>query len=101
MSNNGDVISKMKAIHNSLTLQEEADKRSAKVERLNRIMLGIKRVGMIENVRLNGSKGRYMIIDGASWQNVCRDLKREAAPSFVLWEEGEFLSFLQSNLSIS
>lgn len=90
----------------SLLLELQGTFASGKVqkqalERINRLMSSIKRVGFLEHIPLNGAEGRYFIIDGHSWQNACRDLHMEAESSFVLWEETDFLSFLKSQVANS
>jgi hypothetical protein len=68
-------------------------------ERFTKIMSNLKRVGFIEKLNINGNGGRYLILDGRSWNDTCKNLKVTEAPSFVMWEEIEFLSFLQNHLS--
>ena len=67
-------------------------------QRLIRLMSEIKSVGCIEKMAINGGQGTYLVIDGQSWQDACRDLGVSTAPSFVMWEETAFFSFIQSQL---
>jgi len=97
MSEKSPVIDKIIALQHSLSSQNKEKGSSGALKRLNKLMSNIKRVGFIEKIQLNGEEGRYLIIDGHSWQSVCQDLHLAAESSFVLWEENEFLSFLQSH----
>jgi hypothetical protein len=86
------------ALQDLLVSQSSRRGTSRGLERLNRMMSSIKRVGCVENMSLNGTEGTYLIIEGGSWRDACRDLGLAAAPSFVMWEETEFLSFLRSQV---
>ena len=95
MSSKEDVMAKVLALQDLLVSQSPRRGMSRGLERLNRMMSSIKRVGCVENMPLNGTEGTYLIIEGCSWRDACRDLSLAAAPSFVMWEETEFLSFLR------
>ncbi len=72
----------------------------AGIKRINRFISNIQGAGLIDGIELNGKKGRFLFIKGVSWQNACRVLKEAAAPSFVVWEEAEFFSFLESQFHL-
>lgn len=86
------------ALQDVLVSQKPRRGTSRGLERLNRMMSSIKRVGCVENMPLNGTEGTYLIIEGRSWEDACRDLGLAVAPTFVMWEEMEFLSFLRSQV---
>lgn len=86
------------ALQDILVSQKPRRGTSRGLERLNRMMSSIKRVGCVEKMPLNGTEGTYLIIEGRSWEDACRDLGLAVAPTFVMWEETEFLSFLRSQV---
>ncbi|MHC5056954.1 MAG: hypothetical protein ACYTKD_19915 [Planctomycetota bacterium] len=98
MSSKEAVMAKVLALQDLLVSQSPRPGKSRGLERLNRMMSSIKRVGCVENMPLNGTSGTYLIIEGRSWEVACRDLGLAAAPTFVMWEEMEFLSFLRSQV---
>ena len=91
-------MAKVLALQDLLVSQQPGRGTSRGLERLNRMMSSIKRVGCVENMPLNGTSGTYLIIEGRSWEVACRDLGLTAAPTFVMWEEMEFLAFLRSQV---
>ncbi|TET34902.1 MAG: hypothetical protein E3J72_12260 [Planctomycetota bacterium] len=100
MSKKNPVMERVLALHNLLMSQKPKNGSSPGLERLNKLMSTIKRIGLIEKMMISGGNGRYLIIDGPSWENACRNLGVVKAPSFVMWEEMEFLSFLQSLITL-
>ena len=98
MSRIGSIMKKILVIQRRLVSQKPKRGRCPGLERVNQLMSNIRGVGLIEEMKINGSEGRYLIIDGRSWQRACRGLKMSTAPSFIMWEESEFLSFLESDL---
>jgi hypothetical protein len=66
------------------------------IEKLNMFVANLKSVGLIEGMALNGSEGRYFLIDGVSWEKACHRLGESIAPSFIVWEESSFFEFLKS-----
>jgi hypothetical protein len=67
-----------------------------RVKLLYSLIETIKNVGMIQWTGLGKNNGRYFLIDGASWLKACGELKQPITPNFILWEETEFFSFLES-----
>ena len=96
MSKN-QVMEKVLAIHGLMSHGSRRG-RSPDIDRLNQLMSEIKSVGCIEKMAIDGGQGTYLVIDGQSWQDACRDLGISMAPSFVMWEETAFFSFIQSQL---
>ncbi|MFC1783646.1 hypothetical protein ACFL02_08690 [Planctomycetota bacterium] len=101
MSNAGNIVKNIKSLHNIIISQHKSRRNRSGIKWLNRFMSEIKGSGIIERADHNGKKGSYLLIDGNSWQNACRQLKRSAVPNFVMWEEGEFYSFLKSQLMVT
>ena len=96
MSNNNNVFEKIISLHNMIISQRTKHINTEGTEKLNMFVSSLKSVGLIEGMALNGSKGRYFLIDGASWDNACHRLGESIAPSFVAWEESKFFEFLKS-----
>lgn len=101
MPNREHVMKKVLALQDRLATQKNESGDTSGLRRLNRLMSGIKRAGIVEEIRINGSKGNYLVIEGNSWQDVCRSLGIDTAPNFVMWEEADFLSFLDMQLAAS
>jgi hypothetical protein len=98
MSEQKSVFEKIIALQNTLITQKRKDGSCPGLERLNKLLSNIKRIGFMENIQLDGTDGRYLIIDGISWQQVCKDLHVAPIASFVLWEERAFLGFLETHV---
>ncbi len=97
MSKN-QVMEQVLAIHDLLISHGSRRGRSPDIDRLNQLMSEIKSVGRIEKMAINGGQGTYLVMDGQSWQDACRDLGISTAPSFVMWEETAFFSFIHAEL---
>lgn len=96
MSDNNNVIQNIISLHNMIISQRTKHINSEGIKKLNMFVSNLKSVGLIEGMALNGSKGRYFLIDGASWENACHRLGESVAPSFIAWEESKFFEFLKS-----
>ena len=96
MSDNNNVFEKIISLHNMMISQRTRHINSDGIEKLNTFVSSLKSVGLIEGMALNGSKGRYFLIDGASWEDACHRLGESIIPSFVAWEESKFFEFLKS-----
>ena len=101
MSSKDNIMEKILALQSLLLAQKQRNGNTFGLERLSTFMTGIKRVGVIDDVKLNGKLSRYIIIDGHSWLTVCHSLKIEAPPSYVMLEEAELLSFLKQHVVLS
>jgi hypothetical protein len=99
MSKTNPVMAKILALESALISRRHRKGRVHGTDRFAKIMSNLKRVGFIEKLNINGNGGRYLILDGRSWNDTCKNLKVTAAPSFVMWEEIEFLSFLQNHVA--
>ena len=96
MSSNNNVFEKIISLHNMIISQRTKHINADGIEKLNIFVSSLKSVGLIEGMALNGSKGRYFLIDGASWEEACHRLGESIAPSFIAWEESKFFEFLKS-----
>ncbi len=68
------------------------------LKKLDDFMLSLQTVGLLDGIKINGKGGRYFLIDGESWYEASRKIEIEAVPNFIIWEESEFFSFLDSLL---
>jgi hypothetical protein len=93
----------MKAIlslhENMLTMQKECLDPNV-IKRVDNFMLELKGVGLVEGLEISGFRGRYFLIDGSSWCRACRKLNANPVPNFVIWEESDFFSYLDSLLAV-
>jgi hypothetical protein len=96
MSNDNSAMEKVLALEQLIKSQRAKKGSFHGLSRLNRLMSSIKRVGLFEKLRLNGSNGKYLVIEGRSWNDTCESMRISAAPSFIMWEESEFLNFLEN-----
>ena len=53
-----------------------------------------------DKARFQGMSGRYFMIDGNPWCRAIRRLKATAVPNYVIWEETDFFSCLDSLLTV-
>ena len=74
MSDNNNVFEKITSLHNMIISQRAKHINTEGIKKLNLFVSNLKSVGLIEGMTLNGSKGRYFLIDGASWENACHKL---------------------------
>jgi len=96
MSNKDNVMEKILSISNQLVSLKKKFGNAASTERLNKFLSSIQSVGTIDKIEINGNQGRYFIIEGHSWENACRALKLFATPGFIMCEESELFSFLET-----
>ncbi|MHC4144283.1 MAG: ParB/RepB/Spo0J family partition protein [Planctomycetota bacterium] len=93
-----DVISRMLSLDQLIISQQKRSRNSAGLKRLHSLIENIKGVGMVQGATLDPDDGRYFLIDGASWQQACKELKHAITPNFIMWEETDFFAFLESLL---
>ena len=100
MSNNRNVIQNIISLHNMIISQRKKHVNSDGIKQLNMFVSDLKSVGLVEGMALNGTEGRYFLIDGLSWENACHRLGRLVVPSFIAWEESKFFDFLKSRFMV-
>lgn len=93
-----NVMGKILSLDQLIISQQKGSRNSTGLRRLHRLIENIKGVGMIQGSVLNHGNGRYFLIDGASWQRACEELKSTITPNFIMWEETDFFTFLESLL---
>ena len=87
------------SLHNRI-VDKQKEIRSPEVLRLvTKYIAELRFVGVSEGLEIGGRPAKLLYIDGDSWRNACRILKSSAAPNFVIWEEEDFFSHLDSLVS--
>ncbi len=98
MSHEHTVIDSILSLHQHIITLHRDLRDDQLLKKLDDFMLGLQTVGLLEGIKINGKRGRYFLIDGKSWNEASRKIKIEAVPNFIIWEESEFFSFLDSLL---
>ncbi len=92
------VVDSILSLHQHIGSLHKKFGNDALLKKIDDFMLSLHTVGLMDGVSINGKKGRYFLIDAKSWLEASRKLGIEAAPDFIVWEESEFFSFLDSLL---
>jgi hypothetical protein len=95
MFENEEVMQRILSIDQMISSQQKNGNPMA-LNLLHNLIETIKNVGMVQGTGLGDNHGRYFLIDGVSWQKACGELKQPITPNFIMWEETEFFSFLES-----
>jgi len=98
MSNKNNIMDHLVTLHSVLVSQHKDQGNRAGIETMKQLISDINDVGYMDGLGLQGVDGRFLLIEGQSWQHACRNIDNEITPSFVMWEESAFLSFLESIL---
>ena len=98
MFNKENVMSKILSLDQLIISQEKGSRNPTGLKRLQSLIKNIKGVGMVQGPVFDHGDGRYFLIDGASWQRACEELKDTITPNFIMWEETDFFTFLESLL---
>jgi len=93
-----NVMSKILSLDQLIISQQRRNRNSIGLKRLHRLIENVRGVGMVDGAVLDRGYGRYFLIDGASWQRACKELKHTITPNFIMWEETDFFTFLESML---
>ena len=93
-----NVMGKILSLDQLIISQQKGSRNSTGLRRLHSLIENIKGVGMIQGPALDHGNGRYFLIDGASWQRACEELRSTITPNFIMWEETDFFTFLESLL---
>lgn len=99
MSAKNHMIQKILSLENLIISQQKEHSDPLVLDRFNQFIENLKGIGLIEGMGQNHQKARYFLFEGASWQKVCRELKETITPNFIMWEEAEFYSFLETLLN--
>ncbi len=93
-----NVMNKILSLDQLIISQQKGNRNSQGLSRLHSLIENIRGVGMVQGPALDHGDGRYFLIDGASWQRACEELRDTITPNFIMWEETDFFSFLESLL---
>ena len=92
------VMNRILSLDQLIISQQKGSRNSTGLKRLHSLIENIKGVGMVQGPALDHGNGRYFLIDGVSWQRACEELKYTITPNFIMWEESDFFTFLESLL---
>lgn len=98
MSHKNTVIESILSLHQHIICLHRDFGDDQTLKKVDDFMLSLQTVGLLEGIRINGKGGRYFLINGKSWIEASKKIEMEVEPNFVLWEESEFFSFLDSML---
>ena len=98
MSHEHTVINSILSLHQHIITLHRDFGDDQLLKKIDDFMLSLQTVGLLEGIKINGKGGRYFLIDGKSWYEASRKIEIEAVPPFIIWEESEFFSFLDSLL---
>jgi hypothetical protein len=96
MSAKNHVIQKILSLENLIVSHQNDHSDPLVLDRFNQFIENLKGIGLIEGMGQNHQKARYFLFEGASWQKVCQEFKKTITPNFIMWEEAEFYSFLET-----
>ena len=93
-----NVMSRILSLDQLIISQQKRNRNCIGLKRLHSLIENIRGIGMVQGAVLDHGDGRYFLIDGASWQRACAELKNTITPNFIMWEETDFFAFLESLL---
>lgn len=99
-NSNSKVLKAILALHDHLLDKQTECSDPGIISRLNEFMAELESIGLVEGLQIGGMSGRYFMIDGNSWCRAIRRLKATAVPNYVIWEETDFFSCLDSLLTV-
>lgn len=99
MATNAEIADKILGLQNLLLSKRRYNGQAKIVKSIERFLSLIKGVGIIENLPINGSKDKYLIIEGDSWKKAHDELNIGDNPDFVIMEECHFFTLLQNKLN--
>lgn len=100
MSPSNRVLKMILSLHDHLVEKQAECEDQSIIKQIDDFMSELKNVGFVEGLEIAGVRGRYFMIDGSSWCRANRKLKGTAVPNFVIWEETDFFSYLDSLLTV-
>ncbi len=100
MSHSNRVLKAILSLHEHMEAKLSECEDPGLIKQIDDFMSELKNVGFVEGLEIAGIRGRYFMIDGSSWCRANRKLKGTAVPNFVIWEETEFFSYLDSLLTV-
>lgn len=100
MSRNNRVLNAILSLHEHIIAKVSEYDDPGLIQQIDNFISDLKNVGFVEGLEIAGIRGRYFMIDGSSWCRANRKLKGTAVPNFVIWEETDFFSYLDSLLTV-
>lgn len=97
---NNRVLNAIFSLHDHLVGKQEECSNPGLIKQVDDFMSELKTIGLVEGLEIGGIRGRYFMFDGNSWCRANRKLKITAVPNFVIWEETDFFSYLDSLLTV-
>lgn len=97
---NSRVLKSILSLHEHMMAIQSECSDPGLIKRVDDFISELKNVGLVEGLEIGGIRGRYFMIDGNSWCRANRKLKGTAVPNFVIWEETDFFSYLDSLLTV-
>jgi hypothetical protein len=97
---NNRVLKAILSLHEHMLAKQTESSDMGLIKRVDDFMSELSNVGIVEGLEIGGIRGRYFMIDGNSWYRANRKLKGTAVPNFVIWEETDFFSYLDSLLTV-
>jgi len=100
MSPNSRVLNAIFKLHEHIIAKQTECSDPGLIKRIDDFMSELKNIGLVEGLEIGGIRGRYFMIDGNSWCRANRKIKGTAVPNYVIWEETDFFSYLDSLLTV-
>lgn len=100
MSSNSRVFKSILTLHEHIVAKQAECSDPSLIKRIDDFMSELKNIGLVEGLEIGGIHGRYFMIDGSSWCRANQKLKGTAVPNYVIWEETDFFSYLDSLLTV-
>lgn len=100
MSPNDEILRRMCDIQRTIMCRSENRAEHDDLDRLNRFMLTLQGVAVVEGRTLSGDMERYLLIERESWEAACSILKPQGALKLLAWQESDLIAFLESQLQI-
>jgi len=97
---NHSVLKAILTLHEHIVARQTECSDPGLIKRIDDFVSELKNVGFVEGLEIGGIRGRYFMIDGNSWCRANRKLKGTAIPNYVIWEETDFFSYLDSLLTV-
>lgn len=101
MSPDDEILRRVCDIQRTIMHRSEDQTGDDGLDRLNRFMLALQGVGVVEGRTTGGATERYLLIDKASWEAACRILKPQVVLNLLAWQESDLVAFLESWLQMS
>jgi len=96
MSNRNVILEKILSLDEIIKSQNQTDHNQSGLKKLNKAFELLKNIGLVDGIQGVGGDKRYFLIDGITWRQACNELNQPTTPNFILWEETDFFTFIES-----